>query len=48
MFFMLICSVFTAIATSVLESLLIKAMMKACGVTYIVPAKRLLILRTGS
>ena len=37
MFFMLICSVFTAIATSVLESLLIKAMMKACGVTYIVP-----------
>ena len=34
---MLICSVFTAIATSVLESLLIKAMMKACGVTYIVP-----------
>ncbi len=38
MLFMLICSVFTAISTSILESLLIKAMMKVSGVTYIVPA----------
>lgn len=49
MLFMLICSVFTATATSILESALIKAMMKVSGVTYIVPANlRSVVLNPAS
>lgn len=35
--FILFCTIFTAVATSVLKELLIKAMMKVSGVTYIAP-----------
>lgn len=35
--FILFCTLFTAVATSILKELLIKAMMKVSGVTYIAP-----------
>ena len=38
MIFILFCSVFTMTATSALKAVLIEAMMKAAGVTYIVPS----------
>ncbi|MBR2822051.1 MAG: glycerophosphoryl diester phosphodiesterase membrane domain-containing protein [Clostridiales bacterium] len=38
MIFILFCSTFTTIATSLLKEVLIKGMMKVSGVTYIVPA----------
>ena len=38
MLFILLCSVFTIMATSVLKDLLITLMMKVTGVEYIVPA----------
>ena len=38
MIFVLLCSVFTVMATSLLRDLLVQLMMKVSGVTYIVPA----------
>lgn len=43
MLFILLCSVFTMMVTSALKAILIEAMMKASGVTYIVPGNLKLV-----